>query len=113
MSSNLDRTTQRSSGAPHESDSGCPSCDYGLPTACTCEPIAPHYPTAIQGTWTDVERRARYLLATAGPLSDEYQMAEAVLVLLGQPQPASDPDAAEWITALERAEDKYGDEAPS
>ena len=44
------------------------------------------YPTAISGTWTDLERRAWYLFeyANAEPHSDAYQMAEAMLVLLGQ-----------------------------
>lgn len=46
-------------------------------------------PTAITGTWSDLERRARYLWRTgdsepgSGPHSDAYEMAEAVLVLLG------------------------------
>jgi hypothetical protein len=43
---------------------------------------SPDDPSAIEGTWTDIERHARYIywLETATP--SEHDLAEAVLVLL-------------------------------
>lgn len=38
-------------------------------------------PTAITGTWSDLERRAEYLYENADVGSDAQELAEAVLVL--------------------------------
>ena len=51
-------------------------------------------PAAITGTWSDLERRARYLYETADTASDAWEMAEAVLVLLlhARARAAGDPE---------------------
>lgn len=40
-------------------------------------------PSAITGTWSDLEGYARYAYETKATDSGEYELAEAVLVLLG------------------------------
>jgi len=39
-------------------------------------------PTAITGTWSDIERTAEYVYLTAEKDSNEFELAEAVLVLV-------------------------------
>jgi hypothetical protein len=40
------------------------------------------YPQAITGTWSDLERRAKYLYENGAEGNDTHDLAEAVLVLL-------------------------------
>lgn len=41
------------------------------------------YPTAITGTWTDHESTAWYVYENSDPGAADWQLAEAVLVMLG------------------------------
>lgn len=56
----------------------CPRCKAGEPPAATT------YPSAITGTWSDLEASARYTIVNIAPDTAEWEFAEAVLVLLGE-----------------------------
>ena len=47
---------------------------------------SPSDPVAIEGTWTDLERHARYIYWLETATQSEHDLAEAVLVLLGSTQ---------------------------
>lgn len=74
------------------------------------------HPTAISGTWTDMKRQAEYVYFDEGiPGTPLYDLAEAVLVLLGQGRAAlagtelppqedrliAAPDAPFWMDEAE------------
>jgi hypothetical protein len=85
---------------PDVNDVGCPSCDYGLPTACTCE----EHPACTCGLHNDRETACtcggRYRSA-ASTLFDVPAVKEALWLLLGG---GLDEEGKEkWLTSnLER-----------
>jgi hypothetical protein len=49
--------------------------------------------TAITGTWSDLERHARYVYENADEQSSEWMLSEAVLVLLNLDRESRRPDS--------------------